>query len=425
VVAVTTIELITVTPDPGGRAAAGPLARLFEQAGARVRGHRVVASEDGEVEPALRGAVGASEMVVVVGEGDGAEVARQVLGRLMGRRLVLSDAALDALGAAAARHGRALPRRAEALALIPQGATVLVAARGGEPGLLAEVGQTVVALLPADATAAAALAREHLVPRLSPRAGEVTVVRTLRCVGLDPGEAAARLAAELGGSGVTARSLEVGGELWVRLAFRAPTAVAGDERLAALAPALRAALGAAWYGVDDERLEVVVGRLLVERGLTVSLAESCTGGLVGHRLTDVAGSSRYFERGFVVYSNAAKQALLGVPEALLRRYGAVSAECAEAMARGARVAAGTDLAVSVTGIAGPDGGSAAKPVGTVFVGVADGRTARVERHRFDRDREGNKALSALRALDLLRRYVWDLPPTPNPLPHPLGGGGRS
>jgi nicotinamide-nucleotide amidase len=404
VVAVTAVELVTVTPDPGAPAAAGPLARLFEQAGARVRGHRVVASDESEVEAALRDAVAASELVVVVGEGDGAAVARQALGRLLGRRLVLSDAVLEALSAAAARHGRALPRRAEPLALVPQGASVLMPARGGEPGLLAEVGRTVVAVLPAEAAVAAALVREHLLPRLAPRDAEVTVVRTLRCVGLDPGDAAARLAAELGRSEVTVRLLEADGEVRVRLAFAAPTAAAGEARFAALAPALRAALGAAWYGVDDERLEVVVGRLLVERGLTLSLAESCTGGLVGHRLTDVAGSSRYFERGFVVYSNAAKQALLGVPEPLIRRHGAVSAECAEAMARGARAQAGTDLGLSVTGIAGPDGGSAAKPVGTVFIGVADARTARVERHRFDRDREGNKALSALRALDLLRRH---------------------
>jgi nicotinamide-nucleotide amidase len=124
---------------------------------------------------------------------------------------------------------------------------------------------------------------------------------------------------------------------------------------------------------------------------------------VGHRLTQVAGSSAYFERGFVVYSNEAKQALLGVPEAVLRDHGAVSAACAEAMARGARERAGADVGVSVTGIAGPDGGTPTKPVGTVFVGLADRQGATVERHRFDRDREGNKALSAVRALDLLRR----------------------
>jgi nicotinamide-nucleotide amidase len=197
--------------------------------------------------------------------------------------------------------------------------------------------------------------------------------------------------------------VDTGEECWVRVRLRADSPARAEAAFATLEPALRGAFGAAWYGVDDETLEVVVGRLLRARGFTVALAESCTGGLVGHRLTQVAGSSAYFDRGFVVYSNEAKQALLGVPEAVLRAHGAVSAACAEAMARGARERAGTDLGVSVTGIAGPDGGTPAKPVGTVFVGLADARGAVVERHRFDRDREGNKALSAVRALDLLRR----------------------
>jgi nicotinamide-nucleotide amidase len=133
------------------------------------------------------------------------------------------------------------------------------------------------------------------------------------------------------------------------------------------------------------------------------VAESCTGGLIGHRLTDVAGSSAYFERGVVVYSNAAKQALLGVPTSLLARFGAVSAECADAMARGVRQQAGAGLGLSVTGIAGPDGGTPTKPVGTVFIGFADARGATVERHRFGGDRERNKVLAALHGLDLVRR----------------------
>jgi len=407
----TGVELLTITTEPGlplpGRAAVvHALARLFEEHGATVRGHRVVAADEGEAERALRAAVEAGGLVVAVGEGDGAEIGRQALGRVLGSRLVLSASVLDALAAAYARQGRAMPRRAEALALVPQGAAVLMPAGGGEPGLLAEVGRAVVALLPSPVAVATALAREHLLSRLPPaEGGEVTVPRVLRLVGLDAAEAAARLGAALRGRPAThGVPLEVDGEVWARLTVRAPTAAAARARFAELEPALRAELGDAWYGVDDDRLEAVVGRLLRERGLTVALAESCTGGLVGHRLTDVPGSSRYFERGLVVYSNEAKQTLLGVPEALIRRHGAVSAECAEAMARGVRSLAGTDLGLSVTGIAGPDGGSTAKPVGTVFIALADARAASVVHHRFDRDREGNKALAALRGLDLLRRY---------------------
>jgi nicotinamide-nucleotide amidase len=412
---VTTAEIVTVTPDPGlgdgGAAAAAALARLLQRHGVPVRGRRTVAADDAEAERALRQAVEGGGLVVCFGDGDGAESVRQALARLVGSRLVLSDRVMDAVAAGYAERGQAMPRRAEGLALIPQGTSVLPGPRGGEPGLLAETASALVAILPGDRRLAVALAEEHLLPRLARRGAEaVTVVRTLRLVGLDPAEAEARLAAALRGvEGATARPFEAGTEVWVRLRLRRPTAAAADGLMATLEPALRRDLGVAWYGSDDETLEAVVGGLLRARRLTLALAESCTGGLVGHRLTDVAGSSAYVERGFVVYSNAAKHELLGVPESLLARVGAVSAECADAMARGARSRAGTDLGLSVTGIAGPDGGSAAKPVGTVFIGLADARGADVRRYRFDRDREGNKALAATMALDLLRRYCLEAP----------------
>jgi nicotinamide-nucleotide amidase len=407
---VTTAELLTFLPDPGRPAdggAAPALARLLERHGIGVRGRRLVSLEEGEAGRALRQAVEGGGLVVCLGDAEGAAAARQALAQVLGSRLVLSDGVLDALAAAYAARGQAMPRRAEALALVPHGATVLPAPPGGEPGLLAAVGAARVAVLPDAAEAATLLAETHLLPRLPRRAAEpATLVRTLRLVGLAAGDAEARLGAALHGvEDASARAVEVGAEVWVRLALRGATPAAVARRFDELGPVLRGALGAAWYGVDDETLPVVVGRLLRARGLTLALAESCTGGLVGSLLTDVPGSSAYVERGFVVYSNAAKQALLGVPDEVLARHGAVSAECAEAMARGARARAGTDLAVSVTGIAGPDGGTATKPVGLVFIGVADARGAAVERHRFGRDRAGNKALSALGALDLVRRRV--------------------
>ena len=147
-----------------------------------------------------------------------------------------------------------------------------------------------------------------------------------------------------------------------------------------------------------------LGDALRARGWRLATAESCTGGLLAGTCTAPAGASDWFAAGFVSYANDAKTGLLGVPAPLIARRGAVSAEVADAMARGALAQADVQLALSVTGIAGPGGGSAAKPVGTVFIGLADARSATVERHRFPRDREGNKALSALRGLDLLRRY---------------------
>jgi len=408
---VTTVEFLTVAPDPAvGTDAAASLARFLQSQGLPVRGRRVVVAEEGEAERALRQAVEGGGLVVCLGEGEGAEVVRQALARLVGSRLVLSDRVLEAVAEAYARRGQAMPRRAEGLALVPQGTTVLVAADGGEPGLLAETAGALVAVLPSEPRTALALAREHLLPRVPRRGAEpVTLVKTLRLAGLDLAETEARLGAALRGvAGATGRALEAADEVWVRLRLRGPTLGAAEALFGELEPALRAELGPAWYGTDDETLEQVVGRLLGARGLTVALAESCTGGLVGHRLTEVSGSSAYFERGVVVYSNAAKQALLDVPEEILRQHGAVSAECAEAMARGVRLRAGTDLGVSVTGIAGPEGGTPTKPVGLTFVALADARGTTAHRYRFDRDREGNKALAATMALDLVRRHCLGL-----------------
>ncbi|MBI5880093.1 MAG: nicotinamide-nucleotide amidohydrolase family protein [Chloroflexi bacterium] len=155
----------------------------------------------------------------------------------------------------------------------------------------------------------------------------------------------------------------------------------------------------------DELLEVVVGRLLSARGLTIATAESCTGGLVAHRLTNVAGSSNYLLGGAVTYSNGVKQNLLGVPAETLVTHGAVSEQTALAMAQGARRLFGVDIAVSTTGVAGPGGGTPQKPVGLVFIGLAAEGYATVEQHVWPHDRSGNKEASAEAALALVRRYL--------------------
>lgn len=155
----------------------------------------------------------------------------------------------------------------------------------------------------------------------------------------------------------------------------------------------------------QESPEVVVGRLLRERQLTLSAAESCTGGLLCHRITNVPGSSAYFERGVVVYSNRAKEELLGVPRELLATHGAVSAPVAEAMARGICQKTGTPLGLAITGVAGPEGGTPAKPVGTVYIALATPDGTRSQRFSFAGGRDAVKWQSTQIALDLLRRYL--------------------
>jgi len=150
---------------------------------------------------------------------------------------------------------------------------------------------------------------------------------------------------------------------------------------------------------------MVVGRMLLERGLTVAVAESCTGGLLGHRLTSVPGSSAYFERGVLAYSNRAKRELLGVPESVLRAHGSVSGPCAEAMARGVATLAGAPCALAITGIAGPDGGTPKKPVGTVYVGLSVQDDTLARRFSLAGDRAAVKWQSTQAALDMLRRAL--------------------
>jgi nicotinamide-nucleotide amidase len=204
---------------------------------------------------------------------------------------------------------------------------------------------------------------------------------------------------------VTLATLPGDGEVWVRLRARGRTPAVAAKRLADVEATLDALLGADCYGHDGDTLEAVVGRLLREKGLTLAVAESCTGGLVGHRITAVAGSSVYFERGVMAYSNEAKQEMLGVDEAILRTHGAASAPCVEAMARGVCARSGTACGLAITGIAGPEASTSTKPVGTIFIGLAFQGDVEARRFRFDGDRASVKWQSSVMALDMLRRRL--------------------
>jgi nicotinamide-nucleotide amidase len=396
------------------------VARSLRADGIPVATRAVVDEDEAALESALGPALDQPGLVVVLAPpgGSAGDIVRRVLARLAGVRLVLSERLLRLLEEDHARRGRALPRRLERLALLPQGAQIWAVPAeagalpdGGAPGGVGwslEVRAGLLAVLPLDAPDLGALVEQHLRPAARERAGlgGVTLVRVLRTAGLAPAEAEERLAAWLGKEAPVAVScLIVDGDVWVRLVARAPSRAVAEAALAAAEPPVREILGADCYSADGQSLEETVGTLLRERGLTVSTAESCTGGLVAHRLTNVPGSSRYVERGVVVYSNEAKEELLGVPRDLLLAHGAVSAPVAEAMARGICRAARTACGIAITGIAGPDGGSPEKPVGTVFVAVATPAGVEVRRFRFPGGRGAVKWQSAQAALDMLRRAL--------------------
>jgi nicotinamide-nucleotide amidase len=248
-----------------------------------------------------------------------------------------------------------------------------------------------------------------LLQRLSSSGAALTLVRrTLRCLGLAESAIGERLSSLSAANGDVRVQYRVAfPEIIVRLVFTVDATDAGavaavNARADALADEARAAIGSGVWGMGDEPLEERVLTAARARGLTVATAESCTGGLVAKRLTDVAGSSDVVQGGVVSYANSAKVGLLDVPQALLDAHGAVSAPVAEAMAAGARARLGASLAVSVTGVAGPGGGSADKPVGTVFFGLAtpDGVTS-VRKKFPDFGRERIRDMTAATALRLL------------------------
>jgi nicotinamide-nucleotide amidase len=377
------------------------LGHALEEAGLAVTGRFAVDEDEAALERALTS--GATVTVIVAGAGSSSgDVVRRTLARVTGARLVLNERALEALAERSRGRDRPLARRAERLALVPQGATLWLSA-GADPAFALDVDGRIVAVVPRGANPAA-IVRQHLPPLLAERAFERVHARTLRTAGVSIAEIEDRLAERPGGE-VTITVLPAGSgdfEVWVRIVARGPGAA---ERLARAEAEIAGVLGDDCYGRDDDTLERVVGRLLVERGLTLSVAESCTSGLLGHRLTDIAGSSAYFERGVLVYSNQAKQDLLGVPEDILRTHGAVSAPCAEAMARGICARSGNPVGLAITGIAGPDGGTPTKPVGTVFIGVAVAGEVDARRFQFAGDRSAVKWQSTQMALDLLRRRL--------------------
>ncbi len=377
-----------------------------------------VADAGSEIEQALREALGHADLVMVTG-GLGPttdDLTRDCVARLLGRPL-REDARVRAhLEQFFAARNRPMPAANRAQALVPEGARVLWNPFGTAPGLairiqpnpFREAGPTAwLVLLPGPPRELHPMFDDKVVPLLREELPlpAAFVCRTLRTVGI--GESAVQ--EEIGEALKTCvqAGLELGycaepGRVDVRLAAHGPEAETLVQRAE---KTVRDRLGERIFADGDEELEAPIVRLLTARQQTLALAESCTGGLLAHRITNVPGASVVFLAGLVTYSNSAKQSLLGVRAETLAQHGAVSRAVAIEMAEGARRVAGADYGLAVTGIAGPTGGSEAKPVGTVFVALAGAFPTLVQHHFNPWDRETFKQATATQGLDLLRRMI--------------------
>lgn len=309
---------------------------------------------------------------------------------------------------------RPLPARVLLQAQIPEGATVLVNEQGTAPGLILAVAagrfqprECWLAMLPGPPRELRPMFTRQLLPWLGQRdpAPRPFALRTLRCTGIGESQVEERVAEGLRpflDAGVEVAYCARPGEVDVRLTGRGEPAA---SQVPSAAERVYEALGSFIYGEDDLELEHRIVALLRARQRTLAVAESCTGGQIAHRITDVPGASEVFQGGWITYSNEAKQAWLQVPAAALTDPGAVSEAVARAMAEGARRNAQTDYALGVTGIAGPGGGTDAKPVGTVFIALAGPVGTRVERRSNPWDRLTFKRVTSQQALDLLRQAL--------------------
>jgi nicotinamide-nucleotide amidase len=376
--------------------------------GIQVLYRTVVGDDRRQIHLVLRQALARADVVVVTGGLGPTEDdrTRDALADVSERRLVLHPETLNEITERFARRRVAMPEAAKRQAWVPEGFAVLPNRHGTAPGLLWEDGERLLVALPGPPREMRPLFAEQVLSILRRKAGEGRRIRTrtLKICGLFESQVEERIKELLVRDHPSVSLLARPGEVHVQVTV-AGTREEVEGELRQWETDLRNRLGDAVFAIDEERLEEAVGRLLRLAGKTVAVAESCTGGLVCHRITNVPGSSDYFERGIVAYTNRAKEDLLGVPSAVVERHGAVSPEAAVAMAAGVRRLAGTDLGVGVTGIAGPGGGTEAKPVGLTYIAVADAHGEEWCEHRFRFDREGNKLWASQMALEMLRRYL--------------------
>ncbi|MFN0280206.1 MAG: competence/damage-inducible protein A [Pyrinomonadaceae bacterium] len=372
---------------------------------------KTIVGDDGErLEETVRDAMRRSDIVITTGGLGPTEddITRQWTAKAIGRELVYHDEIEQHLRERFRKWGREMPEINKRQAFIIDGADVLPNPNGSAAGMYIERDDKRLAILPGPPRENQPMFTEYVLPKLKSIAGEVFVKRRiLRVSGM--GESAVdEIAAPIYTkySDVQTSILFSKSEVEIHLAARADNFAKAEKTVEKLANELAAALGKAVFSTNGETMEEVVGNLLKKRGETVSVAESCTGGLIARRLTEVAGSSAYFMEGSITYSYESKSKTLGVPAAIIEKHGAVSAECAEAMAKGMLELAGTDHAISVTGIAGPEGGTEEKPVGTVYIGYAGAKGVKSVKISLPGDRYVIRWRSSQAALDYLRRQLF-------------------
>ncbi len=390
------------------------ISERLAEAGIDVFYKTTVGDNWGRIEAAFRLAMGRADVLIVTGGLGPTEddLTRDVLAAVLGWPLQLDPAVLRHIEERFAKRNIPMAENNRKQALVPAGAEVLPNPRGTAPGLLVKRDGCLIACMPGVPSEMKPMLVEQVIPRVRQALGIKgrIVSRVLKTCGISE----SRVDQLIGDYFREMRDPTIGvlahaGEIHIRLTCKGDDPVEITRKLDDLEAKIRARLGHRIFGRDEERIEAVVGRLLRAKQASLAAAESCTGGLLASRITDLPGSSDYFERGVVAYTVAAKQELLDVPAEIIRAHGVASVEVARAMAEGIRRRSPTTFGLATTGVAGPTGGTPERPVGLVCVGLAWDGGAVAREYRMLGDRELVKYRGAQMALEMLRRHLLGLP----------------
>ncbi len=347
------------------------------------------------------------------------DITKKAICKYFKRPLIFYDKILKKIEARFKQRGLTMPAINQNQALLPQAAEFIDNPVGSAVGIAIKEEDGLFVATPGVPSEMEPMIEGWVTDAIKKRSGEiVTIHRKLRTVGIIESVLYEKIADLIDIKVQTGRTERSAGDEKIAVAFLPAwkgvdvrlTAVTKDEnqsrlKIEELENKITERIGKYIYGYDDDSLADVIGRMLREKHLTIAVAESCTGGLLGKTITDIPGSSDYFAGGVIAYSNELKMKLLLVPQIILEKHGAVSEECARYMAEGVVQNLGANMGVSITGIAGPSGGTDEKPVGIVYIGLSVAGETRVKEFRFGNDRERNRERSAVVALDMVRRYL--------------------
>ncbi len=369
----------------------------------------VVGDNEGRLSETLERAMDRSDVVILSGGLGPTEddLTKETAAKVCGRKLTMHEPSREMLKHFFERRGMELTENNWKQAMMPEGAIVLDNPNGTAPGLIIETEKSKVILLPGPPNELCPMFEANVAPYLADLTSQVICSRTVKICGVGESKAETVVKDLIDAqTNPTLATYAKTGEVHIRVTASAENSEKAERLIDPLVRELKDRFGRAVYTTEDETdLETAVVRLLADAGLTLACAESCTGGLLSGRIINVPGVSEVYKAGFVTYANEAKMSQLGVSKDTLDRYGAVSAETAEEMAAGAARAAGTDAALSVTGIAGPDGGTAEKPAGLVYIGCRVRENVTVRKYRFSGSRRKVRESAVAAALTLLRECI--------------------